>query len=722
MLVNLEYVSASVSASVYNNLAVLVWDEAGGTITPAYIEPSTEYWIYLANSSTAFVTEALPADSTHAAAPAWDYRGKLFLSTTEAYNGYLGKSGAGKNARLVGKIEVDSTSVADGGPYFLRELDISLISRQVSLPETYREFSDFRVVFGDQDTLLLELIDATYGQMYVGGALEYLGSGYELSRTDPWIEWTSNAGAASIARRTTTLSASSRYYLYIAGDVDPYNFNEENPDTSRPWQATDEGAASHYNAALDMRLKMFLSPKEPDHGFLDETWPGYYARHIGQVKTDANGKFINAWDLSAIRQATLNPSYFDGLAEVEITPKDATEVKVCAKKGSSGVVNVRGTMVQMHEDDDPDVHRFTTADVVQLYTESNQTAPLSDLDAVSTYAGQELYLYLANSRQHWGSFANKLFFSDTEPSGGYLSRNWPGNTARWICTVKPDESGEFTGAFITGTISISSHSQLFDDEPEKHRVHNDATVTNLTMLSAAGVLFEIQKVQGLPVRLTRVDETHIKLAAIGDQDATVVLPDLTTATVSATGITAEVIGLLGNTYYVYITPAGLEITLTAPDKTYANMQTLGGTRVLVGWYALGAPLALSGDWNVWSFSHEDGEFSEDITSATTTLSLPGCVVPPGRTAKLHRTGQDCASVSFTNYGGAEEISGHISISTGSGRAYAAGTINSTSLTGTATLSHETVTDGIYSEFTLTHTLSAGSWQSFSGDLILTRNP
>jgi hypothetical protein len=734
VLVNLEYVAARRDASVFANLAVLQWHEDTSTIQAAYIESDTEYWIYLANSSTAFVSNALPGDGSHAAAPAWDYRGRLFLSLTPDHNGYLGATGAGRDARLVGKIQTDSTPPSEGGPFFLREIDISLISRQVSLPETYREFSDFVVQFVDQDTLALTKIDGTYGQIYAGGNLHYLGTGYELSRSDAWIEWDDMDGTRVI-RHTEALSSSSHYYLYVAGEVDPYNFNEINPETNRPWQATDTGAAGHYVAALDMRLTVFLSPQHPDHGFLSEAWPGYYARHIGQVKTDANGRFVNSWDLSAIRQPTLNPSWFDGLAEIEITPVNSSEVRVCRKKGSSGIVNVRGAVVQTYPYDSADVHEFHTTDVVQLYTESNLTEPLSDLDAVSSYADTELHLYLANARELWGDHVHNLFFSTTAPSGGYLSQNWPGNNARWICTVKPDAEGLFTGAFITGTISISAHSQLFDDEPEKHRLHNDTQVTNLNLLSAAAVLFEIQKVQGLPVRLTRVDGTHIKLAPIGDQEATVILPDINTKVVPAAGITADVVGLLGNTYYVYLTPSGVEVSLTAPDKTYANLQTHGSDHVLVGWYSLGAPLTLSGDWNLWSFSHEvNREFSTNVTATTTTLSLPGCIVPPGRYAALTRTGQDCASGwggYDSNIGGFWSMQG--SVGTGSASFHTAltsGLTGQATLVATATLSNADVAAGIYSAFTLTHSLSwtgftyvasnYSQWDSFSGKLIFAR--
>jgi hypothetical protein len=723
VLVNLEYVLATREGSVSPNLAVLDWNDETRTIVARYIEPGTEYWIYLANADNAFVIQGLPGDAQHNAAPAWDYRNRLFLSTTPDVNGYLADSGSGQNARLVGKIETDNTAAADGGPYFLRELDISLISRQVSLPETYREFSDFVVTFWDQQTLRLERLDATYGQIFAGGNLHFLGEGRVLQTDDPWIEWSDTE--PKLVRRTNALSPSSQYFLYLSGEVDPFNFNAINPDTNRPWQATDTGAVEYYDPDLDLRLMLFLSPKEPDHGVLDEAWPGYYARHVGQVRTDEYGNFVNAWDLSAIRQKTLNPSWFDGLAEIELVPVDTTEFRVCRKKGSSGIISVRGAAVQTFDSEDPDVHWVTTADLVQAYNEGNPSNPLSPLNPISWYPGEALYLYMANHRSLWGSLPDRTFVSNHAPTGGYLSQNWPGNNARWICTVKPDGNGAFTGKFIPETIAVSAHSQIFDDEPEKHRVHNDVQVTNLNLLSAAGVLFELQKQQGLPVQLDFQDATHVKLVPIGDQATVVILPDLTVLNVPAAGISLAVAGNTGTMYFVYATASGPEFSSAAPDKHYAALETRGTTKTLVGWFAFAAPNQLQGAWNVWSHSHEDRKFTATITTETTTLNLPGCVVPPGRTCELTRTGQSSASCDeiWSQYGWERSI--NISVATGFGRIAAP----QTTFIGHATLSHGTVQPGIYSEFSLTHSLSVEGgvggvetgWHGVCGELILTRH-
>ena len=278
VLINLEYVVARRDASVSPSLNALEWNEGTGILTAVPLATDTEYWIYLANSHSSFVVGG------------GDYRNRLFLSQTADHNGMLGNSGAGENARLAGKIQTDKTPTSEGGPYFLQEIDISLISRQVSLPETYREFSDFVLTFVDADNIALQRIDGTYGQIYAGGNIQYLGNGYTLNRADAWIAWSNND--PRLVRHETALTPSSRYFCYLAGDLDSYNFNDINPETNRPWQAEDEGALGHYDDVKDLRLKLFLSPEEPDHGFLSESWPGYYARHVGQVSVDAVGKFV----------------------------------------------------------------------------------------------------------------------------------------------------------------------------------------------------------------------------------------------------------------------------------------------------------------------------------------------------------------------------------------------------------------------------------------------
>jgi hypothetical protein len=181
---------------------------------------------------------------------------------------------------------------------------------------------------------------------------------------------------------------------------------------------------------------MFLSTKEPEEGRLAETYSGYWARHIGQVRTDGNGKFIYSGSVSAIRQATLNPTYFDGLAEISILDVSASSFKIIRKRGTSGIVMVGSKGVLTYDADNPGVHIITIYDTVYSYNEATPSSPLSSTGTIlDIYIGREMFVYLANESNCWGSLKNRTFLCNAAPSKAYLSQNFPGNNARWICTV-----------------------------------------------------------------------------------------------------------------------------------------------------------------------------------------------------------------------------------------------------------------------------------------------
>lgn len=716
--VNGEYLQANKTMIVLRDLPVLNWNSQTNTVESTYIEPSTEYWVYLANNqSTAYKVNALEGDDDHNATPDWDFRGKLFLSTSSDVDGYLSNTGAGEHARLVGKVETDSTAVDAGGPYFLRELNISIISRTTSFPETYRDYSDYRITYIDNETLQMSLLDGMYGQIYVGGNLYYLGSNYQITTDGGYIEW--DAGATDkISYTLGNLDANTLYYIYIGASVDALNKNTTNPSTNRPWQEQDDGSSGNYDADLDFRLRPFLCTETPDHGRLSEQYPGYWTRHIGQVTTDQDGNFINARDLSEIRQAPLNPSYFDGLAEIVISPVDEYEFKITQRKGTSGVVNVRGEAIQTYEDSDARCHTVTNSGSVFYYTEANYSSPLAASGVISDHHNSSLYIYLANSRDFWGEQASDVFVSPEQPVNGYLSRNWTGNNARWLATLVPDQNGKFTGSYLpetAGTIPIT----MDDTSTSQNEVWSSSKIDGQIRIA----MLMAQNGFDLPCRLTRNDTTSIKLDPIGNQPRDIILPDYSILTIPASGIQTTVSGLTTYTYYCYLDSAGLSISRTEPDRQYPKQHTLGADKLLVGWLCFSSAGSMDGDQCVWSFANEQTEFTESITSATTTISVPGYLVPPGKTATLYRTGQSSASAWKTTWVNNEQFSTHITCINGSSSAYAtsnaSGNINQT---GSANLSHETVTSGIYSSFSLTHTLNTGSWRSFSGDLILKRNP
>jgi len=567
-----DLVIASPDTAVFSDLKAL--NLVSGSLVEVDLVADTEYWVYLANTkSTAFNRGD------------WDYRGKLFLSGTTPVDGYLG-AGIGQNARLAGHIQ----TTEDGE--FARELDISLISNRASLPEAFREFSDFVLDFIDESTIRLRKIDGTYGQIFVPDSLRYIGFDYDITRTDDWIEWDDDM-LDKVIRRESSLSSSTVYYIYVAGMVDAFNFNETNPRTGRPWQESDYEAEDNYVSALDFRIKPFLSPQVPDHGRMSETWPGFYTRHIGQVVTDENGKFINSRGLSTIRQPVLNPTYFDGLAEITFVPQGEGEFRICKIRGTSGIVNVGGEAVQTYDQSNSEqVHKALNTAIVQAYNEAAPTSPLSNLNAVSTYTSQSLYLYLANSRSLWGSYVNKIFFSTTAPAQGYLSANWPGNQARWIATVRINSQGKFTGSYIEDAVRppvlLLDDAGISPNEAWSSQKIN-AEFQKVYLQISAQSAFDTQKTQGCAVRLEYYDETTVKLFP-QVEGTTIVFPDLTSLEIPETGVSLDLDGTSaswGTVYYVYLDDAGLYISETMPDTEYSAMKCLSPDAVLVGYLSTG---------------------------------------------------------------------------------------------------------------------------------------
>ncbi len=439
-----EFVDASKSTAVFPSLGVLIYDADTETVSVESIEPDVEYWVYLANSDARFSILGLPANGDKPSIPAWDFRRKLFLSRNVDINGYLTNSDT-INARLVGSIKTDNTPYSEGGPYFVRELDISLISRTVAFPETFREYSDFVVEFENEDTLKLRKIDGSYGLFYVAGSLNDLGTGATMYRDQARIEW-NEALPSKVERDTSDISPNSVYYLYFSGKIDEWNFNEVNPSTGRPWQSTDFGAENNYVTELDMRLTLFASTKLPDRNVFSEAWPGYTARYVGEVQTDAKGMFINSRNLSAIRQPVIIPSTFDGLSEIQFDIISDTRINVIRKPGSSGVVNIRGDAVLTYPSSSSSVHYIDNSFPVYSYNETGEP-PFIFGEPVSTFRTQ-LHVYMANGRNIWGEYANSLFVSSSDHINGYLSESYPGNNARWLFSFTPDSNGKFTGPFI----------------------------------------------------------------------------------------------------------------------------------------------------------------------------------------------------------------------------------------------------------------------------------
>jgi len=639
-----EWILADPSRSVTNTMKALGWNSDTHSLYQVPVQADTHYWIYLANTK-----------SQEFNFPDHDYRGKLFLSPTQDTDDYLSDSGAGANARLVGQVTTDHSAP----PQFHRDLNLSLINRLTNFAETFREFSDYQLVFVDQDHLQMSRGYGLYGQIDIAGYLYYLGASTPVlnraGNDSNRVEWDDEAEEKVILDSSPIL-ASQLYYAYISADVDAFNFNAINPATSRPWQLTDAGSEGHYFPDLDLRLKPFLSKKAPEAGVMSAQWPGYTVRYIGQIRTDNNGHFIYSSDISAIRQMTLNPAHLDGLAECSLVPMDEVEFRLCRKGGTSGVVMVGGLAVQTFEKFDADVHRVTNSDLAQAYTESAVTSPLTNQNPVSTY-NQDLYVYLANYRSLWGSHAGKLFVSTTAATQGYLSRNWPGNQARWIATIRTDANGKFTGSYViealTGSsVRINDAAVTLNDTWSSAKIQ--AELNKLWASFEASATYAAQKVSGCPIRLAYRDATHLAIIPTTEA-AIVVFPDMTTRTFEDEVLITPT-GSPGTTYYVWLKQASIEINTTTPTETFAKMAIHGTDAILLGYFCVTSTDTMSGVQNVYSYVHEpERQWSATINVGTpfsigpspgdginqeitrqTPITLAGLLIPPGVTGAAVR--------------------------------------------------------------------------------------
>ena len=414
-------------SNVENTDSVLQY--SNGTITNDTVAPNTEYYVYCGNSDFTACSSG------------------LFLSLTPDVNGRLGNEDHGLNARIVGVVETDSAG------YFIREIDQSYIGRKVEFSQTYWEYSDFFLRFNNEEHISFELTSGAAGMCYVAGQLIYLGSGKDLYADSYRVGW--SEGILFID--TTDIKPLTRYYVYIVGDATEYNFNEENTETGFPKNEGDTG----YIWQLDFRRRLFLSEKVEDNRVLDQQYPGYYARHLGSILTDSNGKFIYSPDISQIRSLQLNPTDFAGLAEISIKTVSTSQFKIVKKPGTSGTIYVGGQAVQTFTATSaPDGHNMYTNTVVYVYNEATPETPLtSSGHTVSYYANSPVYIYLANDLSNWGSLSSSLFACTRAPSDGsisevdmYLSENFPGNSARWIATIKPSVAGTFVDNYVVSSV------------------------------------------------------------------------------------------------------------------------------------------------------------------------------------------------------------------------------------------------------------------------------
>lgn len=470
--------SGSASIQVHNSDPVLDWDSTNNVLTVLAVQPSTEYYVYLANYQ----------DSSYNVGGR-DARGKLFLSLTPDTNQYLSLSGAGLHARVVGQIRTD------GAGLFLNEVSISWVGQTTSFPETYRDYCDYTLSFVDENTIKLQMIDGEYGQIYVAGSMLKFGDNVTFNRTMTRVTWT----GSGFTPDTSQIAPNTLYYVYISNDADQWNFNAINPATNRPWQQSDVNASGNYQASEDLRQSLVLSVKAEEHGVMSEVFPGYYSRWIGTIQTDSNGFFIYSPDLSVIRSLQLNPTYLSGLAEIEFVNISTSIFKVASKKGSSGICMVGNIPVQTFAADNNNCHTCMLSDVVYRYSESDITSPLTPTgNDLNYYVQRNVYLYLTNDRPIWQSLANSLVLCDTPPEGGYLSSNWSGNNARWLATLKvqPGTLGPelvSNGNFIDSSNWVgSSWNWSATNQNMTHSSGDTTPLIQSTVVVSAGAVYQIK--------------------------------------------------------------------------------------------------------------------------------------------------------------------------------------------------------------------------------------
>jgi hypothetical protein len=642
-----EWIAASLSCNIASSTKALTWN--GTSITQLALIPDTHYWIYLANNQSSafhFVD--------------YDYRGKLFLSVTPDTNDYLGNSGPALNARLVGQVWTTHSTP----PQYHKDLDISIINRLTNFAETYRDFSDYQLRFVNETQIDMVIGYGLYGQIAIADCLYYLGgstlSVFNSGSDSKRVIWNDDV-EAKLVLDTSAIAASTLYYIYIGADIDPLNFNAINPATTRPWQSTDAGSIGHYDVTLDLRLRPFLSTKTLESNLMSEEYPGYYIRHIGQITTDAYGKFINSPDVSAIKQLTLNPAYFEGLAEVLYYAVSDTCFKFPKKKATSGIVMVGGEPVETHEQDNPACLTINNTDLLQFYHEEIPEHPLYSYSQypISHYAAYPLYVYLANSRTCWGALANKIFVSAVAPTSGYLSRNWPGNNARWLATIVPDVNGRFTGNYVKETISgiagigasVGGGTLIDDAVVTLSETWSSAKINSklneLAALISWQHLFDGQKVNGLGLVVEYCGSSSIRIRPILGQDLTVVFSDGSSRTIPGSGL---IVTLTGSQTAQYIWMNASTVWAAASSYTSAFPQLWcydsgSNHAICLGWITFGASGQLVGPQNVYSFWNQTTQ--QWSAAAPGTISLDGLIVPSGVTAIFSRDGT--TTVCFSGY-------------------------------------------------------------------------
>ena len=623
--VNSIVIDSSKRTSVYSFSPVLDWWDETESFSMSLLQHSTnenseEYWVYLANKDDCFNLST------------YDFRGRLFCSKTTPNNNRLGKFGSDAyNAVLIGRCQTAVPDNPSDRVEFLYELDVSLVSRAADLKETFREFSDFDLVYVDENTLRLDRIYGTMGQIFISGSLYYLGESIDLTNSDVRIIVDGNG---LLDFDDSEIATDTIYYVYIASNSDIFNDNEINPATSMPWHPEDDGAGNGidgpYYAAKDLRLKLFLSTKTPEEGRLAETWRGFWARHIGQVMSDAIGKFIYSSNISSIRQTTLNPSYFDGLAEARIVPVDNTEFILSKNSGSSGIIMVGGSGVETYDESNESVHRVRTTDSVFAFDPEDINFPIEPIGIVSDYKQSQIYLYMANAKTTWGDRSNKTFFSVSAPVQGYLSTQYPGNNARWIATIAVDSQGGFSGDYIKDAL-----------QPIYTRIDDSVASPTLTWSSSlinTQIISILNRISTLQLKLQATEPPDYLLEFYNSntlfiknitplKDITFFFPNGNSTVIEREGRYLPVSGVYEGLTYVYLKDDNsIYFSRTQWDREIDGIRYLGSNSFLLGLVAINNSNTVTGPWSVISAINQP-EISTRVVipfsnSSSNIISIP----------------------------------------------------------------------------------------------------
>jgi len=505
-----EVLVASDGMSVFNSCPVIQIYE-NDDITVSYLEPLTEYFIYLANNQDErFSAPALPGDNEHNPTPEWDFRGKLFLCRmfdeddlviNDPHEGYLYETGLGSNARYVGKMETDNTPASEGGPFFRRVLNISDIHKSPNFIELVRNTSDFAAQISSTSpwTMIVERVPGTTGQVFIPDALVVLDGDFHMHTWDNWLEVDPvtetlifHECGINSDPSTWACRAGHTTWAYVALPLDEFNFNATNPSTGRPWRREDPGSDGVYSREKDFRLRPFWSrswpeeyplrikydedqyPKIDGQYRMGDTWPLYHTRAVLVTSCPKNPANLAFFDVMGTTSFMGYVSYRT-LSDFVITPSSASEFLITKKQGTHGRVSVGNQYLEVKLADDDDVDVISNNWFVALYNETAEYLQVrSSTTKVVDSPNTTLYLYLASDAEVFDCVS-------------YVNSDWLAANEYHESNVVASSESPFALFCLVGGVSSASAPSWPSEEGE---IVEDGTVVWVAMrFNYAGAMF-----------------------------------------------------------------------------------------------------------------------------------------------------------------------------------------------------------------------------------------